>query len=132
MFRTIVCILALTALLITQAEGAVLAGVQGAVSIARGGSIIQASEGAALAPGESVSTQEGFARIVYENGCAVQVGPRQTVAVAYAPPCQPATSFAPTTFFNEISVADIAIAVGFVILVFVVAVAGPMSSKGGR
>lgn len=132
MLRTIVCILALTALLITQAEGAVLAGVEGAVSIARGGSIIQASEGAALAPGESVRTQEGTARIVYENGCAVQVGPRQTVAVAYAPPpCQPASSFAPA-FFNDISFGDIAVAVGFVILVFVVAVAGPMSSKGGH
>jgi len=129
MFRTIISILALTALLITEAEGAVLAGVEGAVSIVRAESVIEASEGAALAPGESVRTGEGTARIVYENGCGVQVGPRQAVAVAYAPPpCQPA-SYAPG-FFNEVDIGPIAVAVGWVILILVVAVIGPQSAKG--
>ncbi|MGC1587185.1 MAG: hypothetical protein WA791_16050 [Rhodomicrobium sp.] len=131
MFRTIVSILALTALMITQAEAAVLAGVEGAVSIARGGSVIAASEGAPIAPGESVSTGEGTVRIVYENGCAVQVGPRETVAVAYAPPCQIASGFT-DSFFNEIPLGDIAVAAGFVILVLVVAVIGPQHSTGTR
>jgi hypothetical protein len=130
MVRTIISILALTALLITEAEGAVLAGVEGAVSIVRGGSVIEASEGAALAPGESVRTGQGTVRIVYENGCEVPVGPRQAVAVAYEPPCQ-AAPYAPG-FFNEISIEDIAVAAGFVILILVVAVIGPRFAKGSR
>ena len=120
MFRTIVSILVLMALAITGAEGAVLAGIEGAVSVDRGGSVILASEGAPLAPGDSVRTGEGTARIVYENGCAVQVGPHQAVAVAYAPlPCQTAASGpAFDISFEEIAVAGTAIAL-FVVLVFI-------------
>ncbi len=128
MLRTIISILALTALLVTEAEGAVLAGVEGAVSIVRGGSVIKASEGAPLAPGESVRTEEGTVRIVYENGCAVQVGPRQAVAVAYAPPPCQTDSFAPA-FFDDISLEGIAVAAGWVVAILVVAVIGPQHSK---
>jgi hypothetical protein len=126
MFRTIVSILMLIALAVTEAEGAVLAGVEGAVSIARGGSVINASEGAAVAPGDSVRTGEGTARIVYENGCIVRLGPREAVAVAAAPPlCAPPVP----AFLSNISFEDVAVTVGAVLLILVVAVIGPAHSK---
>lgn len=121
MLRTIVAIMVLTSLLVSEAQSAVLAGVQGAVSIVHGEITIRAAEGASLAPGDSVRTAEGTARIVYENGCAVKVGPRQAVSVANAPPSCDAALFWPgPAFLDDITFEDIAVATAVVIIILVV------------
>jgi hypothetical protein len=89
MFRRTISIIAVMTSLLSRAEGAVLTNVQGAVAASNGSGFVRVSEGAQLAPGALVRTTDGTANIVYENGCAVRVGPRQQVSVLDPPPsCQ--------------------------------------------
>jgi hypothetical protein len=84
--RAIVSAAVVAALLGANAEAAVLANVEGAVSVNRGDGYRPAGGGAGLAPGDRVRTAAGSADIVYENGCSLRIGPDQTVAVLSSPP----------------------------------------------
>jgi len=84
--RTLISAAVVSALLATSAQAAVLANVDGAVSVNDGGGFQPATEGAVLAAGERIRTGNGSAEIVYDNGCSMKVGPQQAVAVLSSPP----------------------------------------------
>jgi hypothetical protein len=86
--RSLVSAAVITALLATGAQAAMLANVEGSVSLNRGDGY-RPTGGGPVVGGERVRTAKGSASIVYENGCSTWVGPHQTVAVlASPPPCE--------------------------------------------
>jgi hypothetical protein len=134
MFRKTISIVAVMALLLSNAQGASLTNIQGAVTVSTGNGFIQVFDGAAVAPGALVRTSEGgTANIVYDNGCVVQVAPRQVVAVADAPPsCQTGVfDFSPTlpdVSAGEI-LTDLAVVAGAVAIA--IAIAAKTKPAGG-
>ncbi len=90
MFRRVVALAAVTALVASSAHAAVLTDVEGAVVVNRGNGPAPAGNGTPVAPGDRVRTTNGSVEIVYENGCTVKVGPNELVTVLPAPPqCGP-------------------------------------------
>ncbi|MGA7324373.1 MAG: hypothetical protein WBX25_07820 [Rhodomicrobium sp.] len=130
MLRKTITIIAVTALLLTDAEGASLTNVQGAVTVSNGSGVIRASDGLALPPGAVVRTGDGTANIAYENGCMVPVGPRQMISVAEAPPCN-GSGFDLGSMFDDVTtgdlLTDVAVVLGLVAIIVAIAVAS--SSK---
>ncbi|MGO9173855.1 MAG: hypothetical protein ACLP7P_18085 [Rhodomicrobium sp.] len=86
MLRKSISIAVITALLVSNAEAALLTNVQGTVTVNRGEGFAPAGNTAVLAPGDRVRAETGSADIVYDNGCTVKLGAGQTVAVLYAAP----------------------------------------------
>ncbi len=123
MLRKTITVIAITALLLTDAEGASLMNVQGAVTVSNGSGVIRASEGLPLPAGAVVHTGEGAANIAYENGCVVRVGPREAVSVAYAPPSCDGGAFDFSSIFGDMSTGDIlidaAVVLGLVVIILV-------------
>ena len=74
------------ALLTTNAQAAVLANIDGLVSVNYGNGFLPASIGSTLAPGDRVRTEKGTVDILYDNGCSTRVGPQQVALVQSAPP----------------------------------------------
>lgn len=76
------------ALLASNAQAAMLANIEGAVTVNRGNGFQPIVAGGQLAPGDRVSVGAGSADIVYENGCSQKIAANQVVAVlASSPPC---------------------------------------------
>jgi hypothetical protein len=69
-----------------DAHAATLADINGLVFVNHGNGFLSAPDGAALAPGDRIRTDEGSANIVYENGCSSKIGPHQVVVVLWTPP----------------------------------------------
>jgi hypothetical protein len=92
MVRKLISSVVIASLIATYAEAARLTNVQGSVIVNRGDGFQPAQGGAPVAPGDRVRVNEGSAEILYENGCAVRVGPGQMVAVLYTPPACKGTS----------------------------------------
>ena len=86
MFRGLVTLSLIIALLTAPAEAALLSNVQGTVTVNQGDGFKPASGGAVVSPGDRVRVASGSADIVYDNGCAVHVWAGQVVAIQYAPP----------------------------------------------
>ena len=84
--RAFISAVVIAALFATNAEAAVLANVEGAVSVNYGSGFQPAPPGSPLSPGDRVRTGNGSADIVYDNGCSVRLGPQQAVVVFSAPP----------------------------------------------
>jgi hypothetical protein len=86
--RSLISAAMIAVLITTSAQAAILASLDGAVSVNSGNGFKPASIGSSLAPGDRVRTYEGSANIRYDNGCTTTVGPQQ-VAVVYseAPAC---------------------------------------------
>ena len=86
--RPLISAAMIAALVTTSAQAAVLSNLDGVVSVNHGNGFQPASIGSSLAPGDRVRTGEGSASILYDNGCATTVGPKQ-VAMVYseAPVC---------------------------------------------
>ncbi len=71
----------------TAAHAAMLANLEGSVSVNRGDGFQPVSAGTTVAPGDRIKTGKGSAvNVVYENGYSVPVGPNQVRTVQYAPP----------------------------------------------
>ena len=85
MQRPLISAAMIAALVTTSAQAAVLSNLDGVVSVNRGNGFQPASIGSSLAPGDRVRTGEGSANILYDNGCATAVGPKQ-VAIVYSEP----------------------------------------------
>ncbi|MFZ1109166.1 MAG: hypothetical protein WAN43_12600 [Rhodomicrobium sp.] len=83
--RVLVSAVAVAALLATSAEAAMLANVEGSVSVNRGDGF-RPTDGGSVVPGDRIRTGAGSASIVYENGCSTRIGPNQTVVVLSSPP----------------------------------------------
>jgi hypothetical protein len=92
MFRGLVTLSLIIALLTAPAEAALLSNVQGTVTVNQGDGFKPASGGAVVSPGDRVRVASGSADIVYDNGCAVHVWAGQVVAIQYAPPSCSGTS----------------------------------------
>ena len=86
MVRKLISIAIIAGLITTNAEAALLTNIQGSVFLNHGDGFQPAAGGAVIIPGDRVRTGEGSADIVYDNGCAVKIGPRQMVAVLVAAP----------------------------------------------
>src|SRR5438105_2406372 len=86
MIRRAISISVIAALMAGSAQAVVLSSVEGVVSVSHGGGFGPALSGASVAPGDRIRTGDGSVSIVYENGCAANVGPHRLVAVAYAAP----------------------------------------------
>lgn len=71
------------------AQSAVLEALQGGVLVSRGGSAYQlVHQPTQLRVGDSVlANPGGSARVVFENGCAVDIQPGMVFTVGEAPPC---------------------------------------------
>jgi hypothetical protein len=71
------------------AQSAVLEALQGGVLVSRGGSSYQlVDRPTQLRAGDSVlANPGGSARVVFENGCAVDIQPGMVFTVGEAPPC---------------------------------------------
>ncbi len=78
------------AFIATSAQAATLTNIEGAVTVSQGSGFQQAVAGAEVVPGDRIRTQSGSAGILYPNGCAVSVGPKQLVTVLASPPPCPA------------------------------------------
>ena len=83
--RPLISAAMIAALVTTNAQAAVLSSLDGVVSVNQGNGFRPASIGSSLAPGDRVRTGEGSANILYDNGCATTVGPKQ-VAIVYSEP----------------------------------------------
>ncbi len=83
--RPLISAVMIAVLVTTSAQAAVLASLDGAVSVNSGNGFRPASIGSSLAPGDRVRTYDGSANIRYDNGCTTTVGPQQ-VAVVYSEP----------------------------------------------
>jgi len=130
MFRTIVSVVVVLSLFVSSAESASLSNVQGAVSVSTGHGFLPVSDGAVLAPGTIVRTDEGAAvSIVYENGCSVPLGSRQQMAVLEAPPPCQAPAFDFSGAFGDISVGDILIGIAVIGSLIAIIVASSVSTK---
>jgi hypothetical protein len=129
MFKRTISIVAVMASLLSHAEGAVLTNVQGAVAASNGSGFVRVSEGAQLGPGALVRTTDGTARIMYENGCAVRVGPRQQVPVLDVPPsCQKgAFDFSPV--LGDLSSGEILTGLAVVAGLLAIVIAASMKTK---
>ncbi len=79
------------ALIAASAQAATLTNIEGAVTVSQGSGFQQAVAGAQVAPGDRIRTKSGSAEILYPNGCAVRVGPKQLVTVLASPPPCPAS-----------------------------------------
>lgn len=82
----------LAMLLSFVAEAAVLDAIQGGVLVSRGGGAYQTvSQPTPLRVGDSVLANPGSgARVVFENGCAIEIEPGMVFTVGEAPPCDAA------------------------------------------
>lgn len=71
---------------IANAEAAVLSKVDGSVFVDHGNGYGPSANGALLTPGDRVRTGDGSAEILYENSCAVKIGPNAVLVVLSSPP----------------------------------------------
>jgi hypothetical protein len=90
--RCIIAAAIIPALFSANVQAAMLANVEGVVLVNRDGTFRTASIGSSLEPGTRVRAENGSARLVYENGCSVDIGPHQVVLVTSSPPCHAAAS----------------------------------------
>lgn len=84
--RRIVAAAIIPTLFTASVQAAVLTNIEGVVLVNRGDSFRTASIGASLEPGTRIRAENGSARLVYENGCSVEIGPHQVVLVTSSPP----------------------------------------------
>ena len=91
--RSIISGAVIAALFSANVQAAMLANMEGVVSVNQGNGFQPASIGSSLEPGARIRTESGSANIVYENGCSTRIGPFQAVAVLASPPsCNGAVS----------------------------------------
>jgi hypothetical protein len=85
--RAVIAVGLAATLFTTAAQAAMLANIEGSVSINRGDGFQPVSAGATVAPGDRIKTgKSSTVNVVYENGYSVPVGPNQVRTVQYAPP----------------------------------------------
>ncbi len=91
--RSLTAQTAISVFLAAGAQAAVLANIEGVVQVNHGDGFKPAAVNAALTPGDRIRTAGGSAVIHYENGCSMQVRPRQTLVVLATPPVCEAAGF---------------------------------------
>lgn len=85
--RALIAVGLAATLFTTAAQAAMLANLEGSVSVNRGNGFQPVSAGTTVAPGDRIKTGKGSTvNVVYENGYAVPIGPNQVRTVQYAPP----------------------------------------------
>jgi hypothetical protein len=84
--RAVIAVGLAATLFTTAAQAAMLANLEGSVSVNRGDGFQPVSAGTTVAPGDRIKTGKGSTvNVVYENGYSVPVGPNQVRTVQYAP-----------------------------------------------
>jgi hypothetical protein len=84
--RPFVFAVVIAALQTTNAQAAILANIEGAVSVNSGNGFQPASIGSSVAPGDRVRTGDGSVDIVYDDGCSSHVAAKQVAIVLSTPP----------------------------------------------
>lgn len=85
--RRAISVALISGIMLSTAQAAHLADVQGTVLVDYGLGFHAVAGNAALGPGDRVRAEHGSAVIVYDGCNAVPVAPGQTVAVVWNPPC---------------------------------------------
>lgn len=104
----------LAMLLSFAAEAAVLDAIQGGVLVSRGGGAYQTvSQPTPLRVGDSVLANPGSgARVVFENGCAIEIEPGMVFTVGEAPPCDAADTASAGSDYTMVAVGAAVVAGG--------------------
>jgi hypothetical protein len=112
----------ITALMMVGAQAAELTNVHGEVLINHGYGFQQIAGSTMVGSGDRVRAAQGTAKIIYENGCAVDIGPNQVIAVLSTPP---ACTRLPATAQNA---AGLALAGGAAVGAIALSGGGPLGS----
>jgi hypothetical protein len=99
MNRTLFVVLSTVLVICHPAFAATVDSVSGKVSINRGAGYAPAESGMTANPGDQVmAAPKGYARIIYSNGCVVEVRPGSVVRVSDRSPCRAGGYFATSDF----------------------------------